>query len=117
MGNSPKPANVAAPSSRVNLLLLLAATVCLSSCGNEEAESEQESSAAAPNQADYGTWMSDEPAQWPQIVLTNKASFKGHSPLGGASGVFAENSKGEIFYGTVAHLLTPNGGVRPVLPL
>ena len=91
----------------LSIASLLAVIVCLSSCRNDE------KSTSEPEPVQQSSWISDDPEQWPQLVLTNLASFQGHTSLSGASGFLAENSRGEIFYATAAHVLGPNGGVKP----
>jgi Trypsin-like peptidase domain len=55
--------------------------------------------------------------QWPQLVLTNSAKFKGHSPLNGASGFLIRTEAGKILAATARHLLGENGGVEPEVSL
>lgn len=56
------------------------------------------------------------PAQWPQLVLTNDATFRGHSALRGASSFLVRNSSGRIMAATALHLLGEMGGVEPTVP-
>jgi len=60
-------------------------------------------------------WSSKPPPQWPQIVLTNEASFRERTPLRGASAFLVEED-GQIFGATAQHLLGENGGVKPEAP-
>jgi hypothetical protein len=59
-------------------------------------------------------WIQSAPAQWPQIVLTNEARFRGgHSPLKGASAFLLRTPDGRVFGATARHLLGEAGGVQP----
>lgn len=58
-------------------------------------------------------WAAKPPAEWPQLVLTNIASFKGHTPLEGASSFLVKGPTGTVYAATANHLLGPNGGVNP----
>jgi hypothetical protein len=60
-------------------------------------------------------WAAQPPSQWPQIVLTNRASFSGHSALQGASAFLLQNRRGQVFGATARHLLGSDGGVEPPL--
>jgi len=60
-------------------------------------------------------WAARPPAQWPQIVLTNAATFRGHSGLTGASSFLVRNESGRVFAATANHLLGENGGVVPTV--
>jgi len=66
-------------------------------------------------QAPVEKWVSKKYETWPQIVLTNDAKFKGHTPLVGASSFLIKSSDGRIFAVTAKHLLGENGGVSPQL--
>jgi hypothetical protein len=59
------------------------------------------------------TFISKPKADWPQIVLTNSASFHGHTPLYGASAFLLKTPNGEVLAVTARHLLGENGGVEP----
>jgi len=61
------------------------------------------------------TWASQKYEKWPQIVLTNDAKFKGHTPLQGASSFLIKASDGRVFAVTARHLLGPDGGVSPAV--
>jgi hypothetical protein len=61
-------------------------------------------------------WSSQPPAQWPQIVLTNQASFRQRTPLRGAS-AFLMEADGRTLGATAQHLLGENGGVQPEAPV
>jgi hypothetical protein len=61
-------------------------------------------------------WVTKRAAEWPQIVLTNETSFRGHTALHGASAFLLRLPKGEIVGATALHLLGENGGVSPILP-
>lgn len=63
-------------------------------------------------------WISQPPAQWPQIVLTHDASFHdGHSPLKGASGFLLRTPDGRVLGATARHLIGEAGGVQPEIYL
>lgn len=62
-------------------------------------------------------WAKLPPAQWPQLVLTNNASFADHTPLRGASSFLIRMPDGEIMVGTAKHLIGRAGGVNPSVPL
>ena len=62
-------------------------------------------------------WAAKAPAEWPQIVLTNDTSFKGHTSLRGASAFLVQTQGGEILAATARHLLGENGGVEPQVTL
>src|SRR5690348_14900035 len=49
-------------------------------------------------------WAKLPPARWPQVVLTNEASFDGHSSLEGASSFLVKMPDGEVLLGTAKHL-------------
>ncbi len=61
------------------------------------------------------TWSAKSPLQWPQMVLTNSAHFRGHTALNGASAFLLRAPNGEIFGATALHLLGENGGVEPTI--
>lgn len=58
-------------------------------------------------------WVKLPPTQWPQLVLTNRADFRGHSPLRGSSVFFVRRGDGTVVAATAAHLLTADAGVVP----
>jgi hypothetical protein len=60
-------------------------------------------------------WATLPTDQWPQLVLTNRASFNGHTPLKGASAFLVEHETAGVIAVTAAHLLGENGGVEPAL--
>lgn len=60
-------------------------------------------------------WAAKPTSEWPQLVLTNSASFKGHTPLNGASSFLVKGPSGTIYAATANHLLGPNGGVEPAV--
>src|SRR5271166_5830433 len=49
-------------------------------------------------------WMDLAPARWPQIVLTNDASFKGHTGHRGASSFLLRGPDDRILLATARHL-------------
>lgn len=59
----------------------------------------------------------DRPAEeWPQIVLTNRASFEGSSGLNGASAFLLRSSASEeTWIASARHLIGRMGGVQPSL--
>lgn len=58
-------------------------------------------------------WATKPPAEWPQLVLTNSATFKGHTALEGASSFLVKSPAGTVYAAAANHLLGPNGGVDP----
>ena len=74
-------------------------------CGVSRLE-ESETSEPAP-------WAIRSPTEWPQIVLTNDASFVERTPLSGASAFLLEGADGEAFVATARHLTSWPGGVEP----
>lgn len=99
--------------SRVRMPLAGALVVaCLASCGSEE-EGEVPVQEGLPERVEAPAWITKPHDRWPQMVLTNRAEFAGHSSLGGASGFLARNSRGDVFYATAKHLLGVNGSVQP----
>ena len=58
-------------------------------------------------------WVGKEPKSWPQIVLTNEASFSGHTPLHGASSFLVRTHDNRILAATARHLIGSAGGVKP----
>lgn len=82
-------------------LLPLLTAFCFFSCGDNRK--------AQP-------WVSRPRAEWPQLVLTNRADFRGHTPLEGASGFLVKQGDGRILAATAAHLLGEAGGVEPEIP-
>lgn len=61
-------------------------------------------------------WMNKPPKDWPQIVLTNEATFKEHSGLKGASCFLVETPRAAIMLATALHLIGEAGGVDPPIP-
>jgi hypothetical protein len=53
------------------------------------------------------------PREWPQLVLTNRAEFNGHTPLQGASAFLIKTLDGRTLAATAKHLIGANGGVEP----
>ncbi len=63
-------------------------------------------------------WASLPPNRWPQLVLTNRATFRGHSDLTGASAFLVRMPRGgPVLVGTAKHLIGPAGGVEPPVGL
>ncbi len=62
-------------------------------------------------------WTASPTETWPQIVLTNRATFRGHSPLSGASAFLVQTSAGKVAAATGRHLLGSAGGVEPPVEL
>jgi hypothetical protein len=60
-------------------------------------------------------WASKPQSEWPQLVLTNSATFNGHSSLEGASSFLVSSPSGETFAATARHLIGPAGGVEPTI--
>ncbi len=63
------------------------------------------------------TWAARPTEEWPQLVLTNKASFDGHTALNGASAFLMRMPNGEVVVATAKHLIGTAGGVKPPIPL
>jgi S1-C subfamily serine protease len=62
-------------------------------------------------------WASKPPREWPQLVLTNHAEFKGHTGLEGASAFLIRSGDGRTLAATARHLIGENGGVEPEIPV
>lgn len=62
-------------------------------------------------------WASKPKTEWPQMVLTNQATFKDHTPLRGASAFLFEAPSGAVLAATAHHLIGVNGGVEPEIAL
>lgn len=62
-------------------------------------------------------WSKKPPKDWPQFVLTHDASFKGHSPLKGASAFLMRMSDNDVLLVTARHLIGADGGVEPPVDL
>ncbi|MDB5295457.1 MAG: hypothetical protein JWO31_1440 [Phycisphaerales bacterium] len=62
-------------------------------------------------------WAKLPPARWPQLVLTNEATFNGHAPLHGASAFLVRMPGGVVAVGTAKHLIGEAGGVEPPVTL
>jgi len=62
-------------------------------------------------------WVDQPTSTWPQFVLTNLASFTGHSGLRGASGFLVRVPDGRVLGATAKHLIGNAGGVTPPVPL
>src|SRR5687768_2851825 len=60
-------------------------------------------------------WVSQKRDTWPLILLTNEATFKGHTPMEGASSFLIKASDGRVFGVTARHLIGEDGGVEPQL--
>src|SRR3954447_17925429 len=73
--------------------------------------------AAPPGTQPATDWVRLPASKWPQLVLTNEASFQGHSPLQGASAFLRRMPDGEIVVGTAKHLIKKPGGVDPPIAL
>lgn len=61
------------------------------------------------------SWVSKPPKDWPKLVLSHDAEFRGHSALSGASAFLIELPDKKIVAATAKHLLGPDGGVEPGL--
>jgi hypothetical protein len=73
--------------------------------------------ASQPGDRPAEKWASLPPRQWPQILLTHRAKFKGNRELVGASAFLIRTDSGRILGATAKHLLGPEGGVEPAIPL
>ena len=62
-------------------------------------------------------WMTKQPSEWPQMVLTNETEFRGHTGLSGASSFLVSHERMGVVAATAVHLLGRNGGVEPELKL
>lgn len=62
-------------------------------------------------------WAKQSPQDWPQIVLTNDATFNGHSGLQAASAFLVERRDGTVLVATARHLIGAAGGVEPPVPV
>lgn len=62
-------------------------------------------------------WAKKPVKDWPQLVLTNAASFKGHSSLEGASAFLLRTSTNDVLLVTARHLIGADGGVEPPIAL
>jgi trypsin-like peptidase len=93
-------------------LYMVFSLVIVVGCGRGN---ESQPAAAAPKaEADsLEEWTSKPPLEWPQIVLTNRAEFNGHTPLEGASAFLLKTRDGRTLAATAKHLLGSNGGVDP----
>jgi hypothetical protein len=74
------------------------------SCGREKSGSAE---------ASRPPWIAKPFAEWPQLVLTNRADFRGHSSLEGASSFLVTNGRGVVVAATARHLIGQAGGVEP----
>ena len=63
------------------------------------------------------SWVHSDFSKWPQIVLTNRATFRGSSDLDGASAFLIQSPDSRVLAATAKHLIGPNGGVEPRIPL
>ncbi|MES2707794.1 MAG: serine protease [Verrucomicrobiota bacterium] len=61
------------------------------------------------------SWAALPTAEWPQLVLTNHAEFKGGRKLEGASSFLIQHEN-RVIAATAKHLLGENGGVKPPVP-
>ena len=59
-------------------------------------------------------WIDRPVAEWPQVVLTNSATFEGDRELTGASAYLVRNGQ-SLEASTARHLLGPAGGIDPPL--
>jgi len=62
-------------------------------------------------------WFGDDPEKWPDFVLTNSATFKGHSPLKAGTAFLIEYGDGKIAGATARHLISEDCGVTPTVRL
>jgi Fe-S cluster assembly iron-binding protein IscA len=110
---------------RVACLVLVAASLTLSAgCPRRRppaadptppaAQGARADAAGAPAPA-REPWADRPPAEWPQIVLTNRADFRGHTGLHGASAFLVRDRDGTVLAATARHLLGEDGGVRPAV--
>jgi hypothetical protein len=94
---------------------------CLVGCGKDAQKGtptgDSGSQAAKSDDRVAESWISKPKTEWPQIVLTNDAEFKGHSSLSGASSFLIRTSDDRVLAATAAHLLGSAGGVEPPVPI
>src|SRR5688572_33495557 len=69
--------------------------------------------AVAPPPA--AAWASRPHVDWPQLVLTNDATFSGHTALQGASAFLLQAPSGATLAATAKHLIREAAGVEPPL--
>ena len=69
----------------------------------------------AKEPASREAWASKPTKDWPNLVLSHDAEFRGHSPLSGASAFLVELPDKTIVAVTAKHLLGRDGGVEPTL--
>lgn len=62
-------------------------------------------------------WSKEPVTAWPQFVLTNEATFKGHTPLNGASAFLMLMPDDDVSLVTARHLIGAEGGVEPPVAL
>lgn len=66
---------------------------------------------------DAPLWVHSDFSKWPQIVLTNRGTFRGTSDLDGASAFLIQAPDGRVLAATAKHLIGSAGGVEPQIPL
>lgn len=62
-------------------------------------------------------WVNGSGDKWPQLVLANTATFKGHTFLEAGCASLARLPDGEVVAVSARHLLSEDGGVEPEIPL
>lgn len=84
-------------------------------CNQTPSEAPATKSPARPAVAELPQtpWASKPQHEWPQLVLTNYATFKGHSALQGASSFLIKTNDNRILAATARHLIGDAGGVKP----
>jgi Fe-S cluster assembly iron-binding protein IscA len=98
---------------------LLLAAACLAACAGcrrVSAELPPDRPPAEPP-AVIEEWATGPAAEWPQLVLTNDASFAGDRRLKGASAFLILDGQGRPLAATARHLLGPAGGIEPAVPV
>jgi hypothetical protein len=94
------------------LMLLIATPACIAA-GCQRLGVIDEPPPAGPPEP----WAFKPAIEWPQLVLTHNAEFNGHTALRGASAFLVKSRDGRVLAATAKHLIGPNGGVEPTIPV
>lgn len=100
-------------------VLIVAAAGCNKATQPAKSTADSKAASAQPETSvpPAADWAKKPPRDWPQIVLTNDATFKGHTGLNGASAFLIETPRGRVQMATAKHLIGRAGGVEPVIAL
>ena len=94
--------------------------VCCAGCGRDPQKGapagDGPTQAAKADNRVAESWIAKPTTEWPQIVLTNEAEFKGHSSLQVASSFLIRTDDGRVL-AMAANLLGEAGGVEPPVPI